>query len=161
MKMINQVIIYFSIICFGSVIHPQEKSISLNELKWLSGHWKGEAFGGVAEEIWSEPSSNTMMGMFRLQYDNVDKLFEFLLIEQSESGITMKFKHIKPGYKEMEEEPIHLSLRSLDLSHAHFESDDKNLTINYKLLSENNIEIELTSIKNNKAEVTLISMTKN
>lgn len=160
MKTIKPFIIFFSIFLFTYVIHSQEKSFSLNELKWLSGHWKGEAFGGAAEEIWSKPSSNSMMGMFRLQYDNVDRLYEFLLIEQSGSGISMKFKHIKPGYDEIEDEPILLFLKNLNSAFAHFENDDKSLIIKYNLLTEDSVKIELTSTKNGKTEVTPILMKK-
>ncbi|MFO7526506.1 MAG: DUF6265 family protein [Ignavibacteriaceae bacterium] len=160
MSMIKPFIIFFSVVLFTNVIHSQEKPFSLDELKWLSGQWKGEAFGGVAEEIWSKPSSNSMMGMFRLQYDNVDKLYEFLLIEQSGSGISMKFKHIKSGYDEMENEPILLNLIELNSILAHFENEDKSLIIKYNLLTENSVKIELISTKNGKTEVTPILMKK-
>lgn len=158
MKMIKPSIIFFSIILFTNVIQPQEKYFSLNELKWLSGHWNGEAFGGTVEEVWSDPSANAMMGMFRLQYNNADRLYEFLLIENSESGITMKFKHIKSGYKEMEDEPILLRLIQLKDNFAEFAADDKSLIIKYSLVNNDYLEIELTSTKADKTEVTPINM---
>ncbi len=27
----------------------------LTEIAWMEGHWKGEAFGGITQEIWSPP----------------------------------------------------------------------------------------------------------
>ena len=39
---------------------------TLNNIEWLAGHWKGEAFGGIAEEIWSPPADGSMMFSFRL-----------------------------------------------------------------------------------------------
>jgi len=32
----------------------------------LQGHWKGEAFGGITEEIWSPPLGDSMMFVFKL-----------------------------------------------------------------------------------------------
>ena len=28
----------------------------LENIAWIAGTWHGEAFGGITEEIWSEPS---------------------------------------------------------------------------------------------------------
>ena len=28
---------------------------TLKDVAWIAGHWKGEAFGGITEEIWSPP----------------------------------------------------------------------------------------------------------
>jgi hypothetical protein len=39
---------------------------TLNDVSWISGHWKGEAFGGLTEEIWAPPFGNSMMGSFKL-----------------------------------------------------------------------------------------------
>lgn len=158
MKAFNYVTLITMIVCFSPCAFAQDKTFMLDDLKFLSGHWTGEAFGGTVEEIWSEPSLNAMMGMFRLKYNNADKLYEFLLIENSESGITMKFKHIKSGYMEMEDEPIFLRLIQLKDNFAEFAADDKSLIIKYSLVNINNLEIELTSIKAHKTEVTPINM---
>lgn len=136
----------------------QEKSFTLNDVSFLAGHWIGEAFGGVVEEIWSEPSSNAMMGMFRLQYDDIDRLYEFLMIEKYGSGVRMSFKHIKPDYIEMEEKPITLNLVDANTSYAFFETDDQSLIIKYNLTSDDILEIELTSTKEGKTKITPITM---
>jgi uncharacterized protein DUF6265 len=39
---------------------------SINIIAWLAGSWRGEAYGGEVEEIWSQPVGGTMMGMFRI-----------------------------------------------------------------------------------------------
>lgn len=158
MKCKNFILIVLFLFLLTPAVNAQENSFSIENLNWLSGQWNGEAFGGTVEEVWSDPSANAMMGMFRLQYDNVDKLYEFLLIENSESGITMKFKHIKSGYKEMEDEPILLKLIQLKDNFAEFAADDKSLIIKYSLVNNDYLEIELTSTKVDKTEVTPINM---
>jgi hypothetical protein len=42
---------------------------TIAEAAWMTGHWKGEAFGGITEEIWSPPSAGSMMFVFRLIVD--------------------------------------------------------------------------------------------
>ena len=145
-------------ICFAPVVTAQGNSYSLSELSFLSGHWTGEAFGGTVEEVWSEPSANAMMGMFRLQFDGIDKLYEFLLIEKNDENIVMRFKHIRRGYKEMEDEPIILVLKKVSESFAEFAAADSSLIIKYNLMSSDSIVVELTSIKQGYAEVTPITM---
>jgi hypothetical protein len=146
------------LIYFDPAVTAQENAYSLSELSFLSGHWTGEAFGGTVEEVWSEPSANAMMGMFRLQFDEIDKLYEFLLIEETDEGIQMRFKHIRRGYKEMEDEPIILALKNVSGSFAEFAADDNSLIIKYNLVSADSILVELTSTKQGYAEVTQITM---
>jgi len=146
------------LIYFDPAVTAQENAYSLSELSFLSGHWTGEAFGGTVEEVWSEPSANAMMGMFRLQFDGIDKLYEFLLIEKNDENIVMRFKHIRTGYKEMEDEPIILVLKKVSESFAEFAAEDSSLIIKYNLMSSDSIVVELTSIKQGYAEVTPITM---
>ncbi len=42
---------------------------SLTAISWMEGHWKGEAFGGITEEIWSPPLGGSMMFSFKLVID--------------------------------------------------------------------------------------------
>jgi hypothetical protein len=147
-------------ICFSFNISAQKNTYSLADLSFLSGQWRGEAFGGTVEEVWSEPSTNAMMGMFRLQFDGIDKLYEFLLIEKTDEDIQMRFKHIRRGYKEMEDEPIILVLKNVSESFAEFASEDSLLIIKYNLVSADSLVVELTSIKQGYAEVTPITMNR-
>ena len=36
----------------------------LEVISWMEGHWKGEAFGGITEEIWSPALGGSMMFSF-------------------------------------------------------------------------------------------------
>jgi len=35
--------------------------MQLADVAWIAGHWKGEAFGGIAEEVWTPPMGESMM----------------------------------------------------------------------------------------------------
>lgn len=158
MKSLKYLTLISMIVCLSTDVYAQDKTFLLDDLKFLTGHWKGEAFGGTVEEIWSDPSESAMMGMFRLQYDGVDKLYEFLLIEKSDEVISMRFKHIRKGYNEMEDEPILLNLKNVSASFAEFATEDNSLIIKYNIVTADSIVVELTSIKQGKTEVTPINM---
>mgnify|MGYP003712231237 FL=1 len=49
---------------------------NLEDVSWIEGHWTGEAFGGIAEEIWSAPLGNSMMFVFRLVNDDKVSFYE-------------------------------------------------------------------------------------
>ena len=67
------VLFLFTLTCFSqNEKHaPIEGKLSpkLENIKWIAGTWHGEAFGGITEEIWSEPSGGSMMATFKLIND--------------------------------------------------------------------------------------------
>lgn len=76
---------------------------TLAEMDWLAGHWTGNAFGGVSEEIWAKPAGGAMMGMFR-QINNGKAVFYELMTLIEESGsIVMRLKHFNPNLTGWEE----------------------------------------------------------
>lgn len=59
-------IILFILVSYSMSIHAQSNTLqmmenqksptaSLADAEWIAGHWRGEAFGGITEEIWSPP----------------------------------------------------------------------------------------------------------
>ena len=78
------------------------------DLAWLAGTWRTTEGDKVSEEIWTEPAGGTMIGMFR--QTGKKPLFEFLLIEDDEQGVTKRFKHYLSGFAEVEKEPLTLKV---------------------------------------------------
>ncbi|NKI30876.1 DUF6265 family protein [Croceivirga thetidis] len=76
---------------------------TLEQVAWVAGHWKGEAFGGVAEEIWSEPLGESMMFVFRLVNDGKVSFYESGHIKQVGETIIMQLKHFDGSLKGWEE----------------------------------------------------------
>lgn len=48
----------------------------LENCAWITGNWKGEAFGGQTEENWSAPSGGSMMATFKLIKDGTVSFYE-------------------------------------------------------------------------------------
>lgn len=76
---------------------------SLEQVSWISGHWKGEAFGGIAEEIWSEPLGESMMFVFRLVNEGKVSFYESGHIKQIGTTVIMQLKHFDGSLKGWEE----------------------------------------------------------
>lgn len=76
---------------------------TLQEVDWLVGHWKGEAFGGIVEEIWSPPAGESMMFVFRLIDDGKVSFYEVGHIKQVDGTLLMQLKHFDENLKGWEE----------------------------------------------------------
>jgi len=77
--------------------------VDINVVSWLAGDWKGEAFGGIAEEIWSQPVGGTMMGMFRLIDKGKVAFSEFEEIVEQDNTLIFKVKHFTSAFVGWEE----------------------------------------------------------
>ena len=79
---------------------------NLQSIKWLEGHWKGEAFGGIAEEIWSPPLGGSMMCVFRLVVDSKVKFYEIVTIVEENESLVLRLKHFHADLKGWEEKDV-------------------------------------------------------
>lgn len=76
---------------------------SIESYAWIAGHWKGEAFGGITEEVWTAPLGGSMMGSFKLVADGTVQFYEILIITQVEKTLMMRLKHFHGDLKGWEE----------------------------------------------------------
>ena len=97
----------------------------IEDLEWLAGNWKGEGFGGTAEEYWMPLQGNSMMANFRLVVEGSNNVYETLLIEESEEGVFYRFKHYSPGLKAWEDAPLVYKLTDADMNYALFEAVER------------------------------------
>lgn len=76
---------------------------SISQIEWMTGHWKGEAFGGITEEIWSPSAAGSMMFVFRLIADNEINFYEIGHIREIEGSLVFELKHFGADLKGWEE----------------------------------------------------------
>ena len=76
---------------------------TLTDASWIQGHWLGEAFGGIAEEIWAPPLGDSMMFVFKLVNDNKVSFYEIGHIQQQGETLLMQLKHFHGDLKGWEE----------------------------------------------------------
>jgi len=96
---------------------------AIENVSWLVGSWKGEAFGGTFEEVWTAASSGTMVGMFKLIHNNRPTMYEFELIVEEEGSLSVQLKHFNADLSGWEEKDKYISFPLVKLTEngAYFE----------------------------------------
>jgi hypothetical protein len=132
----------FSIGCRGqnTISFPEggnSPEATLDQVSWIAGHWKGEAFGGIAEEIWSPPLGNSMMFVFKLVSEGKVQFYEIGHIQQTSETLLMQLKHFHGSLVGWEEkdETIDFKLVKLEENRVYFDG----LTI--ERINENEINV--------------------
>ena len=82
----------------------ERAAVTIDDVAWLAGAWRGPGFGGECEEVWSEPLGPSMMGMFRHAGDDGRSTFyEFFTLVEAEGGLRLRLKHFTPDLVGWEE----------------------------------------------------------
>lgn len=76
---------------------------TLADIAWLSGHWRGEAFGGITEEIWSPPLGDSMMGSFKLVSEGKTSFYEICQLVEENGSLSFRLKHFNSDLTGWEE----------------------------------------------------------
>jgi hypothetical protein len=86
-------------------LSPGEKPppATIEDMRWLTGHWKGEAFGGKTEELWAEPLAGSMSGMFRLASKGKIVFYELMVVSEHEGSLVFRLKHFNADVTGWEE----------------------------------------------------------
>ncbi|MFX0555748.1 DUF6265 family protein [Maribacter sp. CXY002] len=96
----------------------------LAAIDWLTGHWKGEAFGGIAEEIWSPPLGGSMMFSFKLVINNKVNFYELGHIKEIDGTLLLQLKHFSSDLKGWEEKENTIDFKLVKIAGDIFYFDD-------------------------------------
>jgi hypothetical protein len=75
----------------------------LQVIDWLTGHWRGEAMGGVTEEIWSPTIAGSKMFSFKMAIKEEVIFYEFGAMSQENGTLILRLKHFNADLKGWEE----------------------------------------------------------
>jgi hypothetical protein len=122
---------------------PQD--VGLQDLAFISGHSRGELDGGVADEHWSEPAGDSMMGIYRYVKNGKVQMYEMMVIEQTAKGPVLRLKHFNAGLEGWEDKTQVWSfpLVRFTLGEAVFERPDKSIRITYRVAGAGVLEATL------------------
>lgn len=123
---------------------------SIEDFAWIAGHWKGEAFGGIVEELWSPPLGDSMMGSFKLVNDTKTTFYELEVIREVDETVILQIKHFHGDVKGWEEkdETVDFRLVQFEKNKAYFDG------FTFQLVSEDELIMYVViSIEGNKEEV--------
>ena len=79
---------------------------TLQDITWLQGAWEGAAFGGISEELWSEPLAGSMMGVYRSVENGTVKFYEINSIVEVGGSLEIRLKHFNADFTGWEEKEI-------------------------------------------------------
>jgi hypothetical protein len=96
---------------------------TLKDVEWIAGHWRGEAFGGITEEIWSPPLGGSMMCSFKLVTDNKVSFYEMVAMSEEAGSLIIRLKHFHGSMKGWEEKDktIDFPLVKIEGNRAYFD----------------------------------------
>ncbi len=121
---------------------------ALKEISWMEGHWKGEAFGGITEEIWSPPLGGSMMFSFKLVVDGEVNFYELGHIRAVDETLIFELKHFGGDLKgwEEKEEVQRFKLIKVDGNRLYFDG------FTFEKVTQNEINIYGLIHEDGKAE---------
>ncbi len=76
---------------------------TLKDIEWLTGHWRGEAFGGITEEVWTPALGGSMMCAFKLVSEGKVSFYELVAITEEGGTLMLRLKHFHGNMKGWEE----------------------------------------------------------
>lgn len=76
---------------------------TLDQIAWIAGHWRGTAFGGTTEEVWTPPMGKSMMGSFKLVQGEEVAFYELCSISEENGTLLLRIKHFSRDFKGWEE----------------------------------------------------------
>lgn len=96
---------------------------TLQNVEWMVGHWRGEAFGGITEEIWSPPLGGSMMCSFKLVSDGKVSFYEIVTLSEEAGSLIIRLKHFHGDLKGWEEKDktIDFPLVKIEGNRAYFD----------------------------------------
>ena len=117
-----------------SMTSPQA---SLKDVSWISGYWRGVAFGGIAEEVWTDPLGNSMMFSFKLVVDGKITFYELGGITEINNTLLMQLKHFNSDFKGWEEknETVDFPLVKIEKNKVYFDQ------LTFEKISEEEINV--------------------
>ncbi|WP_054852182.1 DUF6265 family protein [Olleya sp. ITB9] len=121
---------------------------NLSQVSWIQGHWKGEAFGGITEEIWSPPLGYSMMFSFKLVSNGKVVFYELGGIREVDNTLIFQLKHFGNDFKGWEEkdETVDAKLVKIEDNRVYFDQ------FTFEKISDSEINIYVVVEDNGNTE---------
>ena len=129
---------------------------SIEQVAWIAGHWKGEAFGGITEEIWSPPQAGSMMASFRLINKDKVSFYEIEIIREVNGSLVLELKHFHNDLKgwEIKDEVVSFPLVEITKNAVYFDG------MTFKNISKNEMHVIVAVEDKGKLSEVLFSYKK-
>jgi hypothetical protein len=104
---------------------------TIDDVRFMAGHWVGDMGGAVSEEVWTEPSGNGMLGMWRYVAGGEARVLELLTLTAGPEGVTLRLRHFDGRLVAREEKdaPLEFKLVRSAPREVVFEGTEKGATV--------------------------------
>lgn len=128
----------------------------LSAVAWIAGHWQGEAFGGVTEEIWTPPLGGSMMCAFKLVVGGQVQFYEIVTLVEIEKTLLLRLKHFHGNLSGWEEkdETVDFKLVRVEPDKVFFDG------FTFERISENELHVYVMIDHGTRKEETLFRYTR-
>lgn len=121
---------------------------TLANINWLQGRWKGYAFGGITEEVWTPPAGGSMMCAFKLIVNEKVRFYELVTIVEENTSLILRLKHFHADLKGWEEKDKTINFKLVKITGNRVYFDE----FTFEKLSENEMNIYVAMQNNGKSE---------
>ena len=92
----------FALVLVAAPAFAQGPSATVDDLAWMTGHYKGDfGPGGTLEENWSQPSGSSIAALIRISDADATNVIELIVIEEEGDSLTLRLKQWQAGMKPM------------------------------------------------------------
>lgn len=129
-------------------VNEKSPEAKIEDVAWIEGYWRGEAFGGIAEEIWSEPLGGSMMGSFKLVSGEKVGFYEIMAIMEENGSLVLKLKHFNADLTGWEEknETVDFALVKITENEAFFDK------LTFRRINEKKMDVFVVVSEGEKPE---------
>ena len=99
----------------GPGVAASGPSATIEDVAWIAGHWRGEALGGIAEEVWTPPLGPSMMASFKLVVGDEVRFYELCTLTEENGSLMLRLKHFHADLKGWEEKDETVDFPLLEL----------------------------------------------
>jgi hypothetical protein len=124
----------------------------LENIAWIAGNWKGEAFGGTTEENWSEPSGGSMMATFKVVKDDKVMFYELEIIREVDNTLLLQLKHFNNDLKgwETKDDTVDFPLKEITSNKVVFDG------MTFEKISDNEMNVYVDMHQKDGSKETMI-----
>lgn len=139
----------------GRALQDQKvEAVQMSDLTFIAGQWSTERDGDYLEEVWSTPTGDSMMGMFRWIKSGKVWMYEILTIRKEDGGIVFRFRHFSNEFIpwEPKESPLTFKLIRFRDGEAVFENPGQDSPRRYSFIKngEDGLRVRVQGHKDGK-----------
>jgi hypothetical protein len=110
----------------GQAPEPIPVAATLADVAFMAGHWVDESAEHLSEEVWTEPSGDSMLGMWRYVAGAQARVLELLTLKAEGGFVVLRLRHFDSWMvaREDKDAPVALRLVAKEASAAIFEGPE-------------------------------------